>query len=416
MSRGASPKDWRGFPNRGFPTPRSPGWGGRMVRKPALIGAVALAFVALTPRVGLSAPRPIVEIQDDNFSPAATFTGPAQAVNPFGGTFRLWHLRSWVNKTNHSVEHQLYIQTTYLGHWRFWEQAADDHADLHPIVPISRNVNDCTGECDYDETIGVTLEDDFVRAHAQSGFQIKLTAHSGDTLLLTVTPEQIQPVLAAIDVYRAKQGFVAPLPPRFGVVAGPISPVMATMLGKPDLKCAVVAAVAPGSVAERAGVKLGDCITEFDGQTVHDPRDLVAASRDAPAGKPLTTSAIRSGSPITLSFQFEEAPATQSLAPSPYPLAHLTVGDLGVTATDLGGFNRRLYYGMKSGLQVIRVEPGSVAGKAGITSWDWILDIDGVPLATDEDLKTAMGRLSFGSTAKATIKRKGQTQAVTLEF
>jgi hypothetical protein len=62
--------------------------------------------------------------------------------------------------------------------------------------------------CRYDETVGVALDDAFVRGHA-SGFRIEMTARSGDDLTLDVGAAQIAPVLEAIDTYLERGGDTA---------------------------------------------------------------------------------------------------------------------------------------------------------------------------------------------------------------
>src|SRR5579859_7635524 len=168
----------------------------------ALAFAIGLLVGAAGPHSALAAPA--VAVQDDNFSPSATFVGPAQAINPLAGTYRQWRLRSWVNKSSHVVTHQLYVDTNYMWGRRSWDAATDDHAGEHRVVRIAFSAPGCRGRdktgCVFYETVGVELDDDFVRQHAD-GFQIRLTARSGDDLILTVTAAQIAPVLEAIDAY-----------------------------------------------------------------------------------------------------------------------------------------------------------------------------------------------------------------------
>jgi serine protease Do len=52
---------------------------------------------------------------------------------------------------------------------------------------------------------------------------------------------------------------------------------IAQALGRPNPKGALVASVEPGSPAEKAGIKLGDVITQVDNQAVEGPRDLLRA-------------------------------------------------------------------------------------------------------------------------------------------
>jgi hypothetical protein len=132
------------------------------------------------------------QLTDDKFSPLLSFVGLPASVNPFGGTFRLWQLRTWIDKQSHKVSHQLYVTTRYMGSWRFYEAAADDGANELPLVKIASDVEDCAGGCSLVETFGIDIPDATLRTKALTGFQIKVSAKSGDSLILDVTPAQIQ--------------------------------------------------------------------------------------------------------------------------------------------------------------------------------------------------------------------------------
>jgi membrane-associated protease RseP (regulator of RpoE activity) len=282
--------------------------------KALLIGL--LAFLSAG-GASIAAPAYPVQIKDDKFSAAATFIGPSKAVSPLLGTSRSWFVRSSLNKSDHTVAHQLYVETSYLGHWRFWETAADDHATSLPVEAIDRNVDDCSGICSYSETVAVELDDAFLRANATSGFEIKLSAKSGDDLVISVAPAQIEPVLAAIAAYSVASpvatatapGPAAPAAPSagkgaLGVAISDMPGALAAAIGRPDLKGAFIAVVAPGSVAERAGLKAGDCVTTYGGHPITGRFDLVAAVRATAPGSAVPVSVVRGKDAVALTLTF----------------------------------------------------------------------------------------------------------------
>ena len=71
-------------------------------------------------------------------------------------------------------------------------------------------------------------------------------------------------------------------------------------------QAAVVAAVAPGSPAERAGVRLGDAIVAAGGRRVHAPADLLAAVALAPVPSRLVLEIEREGALMALSLDIAE--------------------------------------------------------------------------------------------------------------
>jgi hypothetical protein len=61
-----------------------------------------------------------------------------------------------------------------------------------------------------------------------------------------------------------------------------LPPEMASAIHRPGLTGAWVLRVDPGSVAEKAGLKLGDIVTEYDGKPIHAAADLQAAVHPTP--------------------------------------------------------------------------------------------------------------------------------------
>ena len=61
-----------------------------------------------------------------------------------------------------------------------------------------------------------------------------------------------------------------------------LPPEMAAAIHRPGLTGAWVLRVDPGSVAEKAGLKLGDIVTEYDGKPIHVVADLQAAVHPTP--------------------------------------------------------------------------------------------------------------------------------------
>lgn len=276
------------------------------------------ALITMGAAAAVAGKSPVI-VKDDRFSSSVTFVGPSKMINPFGGTTRTWLLRSWVNKSDHTVTHQLYVDTSYFWHWRFWTVAADDHAQAHPVEKINSSVDDCSSSmCSYSETVAVDLDDAFIRANASTGFQIKLTAQSGDDLILTVTPGQIEPVLSAIDTYLTNLP-PAPPPPlpsdpgatgagptnvALGVTSEDLPPVLAKMIGRPAAHGALIAVVNAGSVAQRGGLPVGDIVTSYDARPITGWLELKKAVQDTKPGSAVTVGLIRGGKDTSVSLNF----------------------------------------------------------------------------------------------------------------
>ena len=214
-------------------------------------------------------------------------------------------MRSFVDKRSGEISHQLYIHVSYFGERRRYEVATDDHAMSLPFVRIDRQRGACHyGDCDYDEDFGFELSDKTLRERAGAGFQVKVVAHSGDSIILTIAPGQIVPQLAIVDAYRRAHSLMgarepAPMaafsgpgkePGRLGVDVALISSSFAPTLRLTPGTGLLVAAVAQGTPAEKAGIKPGDVILELDGKPTNTFQDLLGSLKAVPAG-----SAVRLG-------------------------------------------------------------------------------------------------------------------------
>ena len=73
---------------------------------------------------------------------------------------------------------------------------------------------------------------------------------------------------------------------------------------------AQVASVTAGSAADKAGVKVGDVVTQFAGMAITDPEQLTAAVREQPAGATVKVTVQRGGQSQELDVTLDAAPAS----------------------------------------------------------------------------------------------------------
>ncbi|SDC49905.1 PDZ domain-containing protein [Sphingomonas sp. YR710] len=218
-----------------------------------------------------------VRIEGDRFSPLVTFHGPEFGHDSFLGTNRTWHIRSWVDRRTTLAEHQLYVAIDYVDGARgYWRAANDDAQDMAVTrLVFDKGTRGCKGLCDYSEAIGIDLPEALLEAKATTGFQIKLYARSGDTLILDIPRDEIAAQLQAIADYRngptvIAPAIVSPVAPDFGIEFKTTKP----MWGLPG--GALVGWIKNGSVAARSGLHWADTIIEWDGHIVSSAADLQA--------------------------------------------------------------------------------------------------------------------------------------------
>src|SRR3954463_280712 len=82
---------------------------------------------------------------------------------------------------------------------------------------------------------------------------------------------------------------------QLGVTVQTVSPDLAESLGLKDTRGVIVSSVAPGSAAEKAGLKRGDVIVALNGQPVHDMNALQNRVADAGPGTAADLKVVRDG-------------------------------------------------------------------------------------------------------------------------
>ena len=170
-----------------------------------------------------------------------------------------------------------------------------------------------------------------------------------------------------------------------------------------------VTRIAPDSPAEKAGIKTGDVVTQYNGQRVEGMDQFSRMVRETPAGRDVKIGIVRNGAPQTVTARIVSRPVLSGqLIPAPVqnpfelrfpdmPQNHMTWRSsmLGIEAEALDG-QLAEFFGVKEGVLVRTVTSGSAADKAGIKAGDVIVRVDDVKVATPTDisnrLRTARGR------------------------
>ncbi len=253
----------------------------------------------------------IQSIEDDKFSSFITVNG--SSVDAKHKFFDLekenWSIRSVVNKKSGAVAHQLYVNFTYFGSWSWFDYASDEDAKELVVTRIASDVFTCEAGCMLRETVGIALDESVLRLKMQSGYEIKVSAKNGQSHIIKVTSEQIRAQLLALANFVAPAGvmtngdlakLVASIPPPpssskvvFGIKAFDLPPSAAVIMKHEGLKGALIIDVTKGSVAEKAGLILGDTVFEFDGKPVSGSTELQKFVGTIETGKKVSIKLLR---------------------------------------------------------------------------------------------------------------------------
>lgn len=163
-----------------------------------------------------------------------------------------------------------------------------------------------------------------------------------------------------------------------GVAIQNLTEELAKSFGYDSTDGVLVSDITPQGPADKAGLKQGDIITRFDGKTIKDTvqlRSLVAATQP---DRTVQVEVIRNGRKETIAVKIGELESKQVQKQSEQPETELGMRVETITpeiARQLGRADLR-------GVIVTSIDPLGAAAKAGIRTYDVVLDVQGRAVAS----------------------------------
>jgi serine protease Do len=175
---------------------------------------------------------------------------------------------------------------------------------------------------------------------------------------------------------------------------------------------ALVSEVAKNGPAERAGIKVGDLIVEYDGKEIKESSDLpILVARTAPQ-KQVRVKVLRDKKETfvtaTIGELKEEKEEPMASAPAKGNLG-LTVQQITPQLAESLGLKRAV------GVVITAVEPGSVADEAGLEQGDIILEINRVPIRNVSDYSKAVADIKKSQRVLFLVRREDSTMFLALK-
>jgi serine protease Do len=198
----------------------------------------------------------------------------------------------------------------------------------------------------------------------------------------------------------------------------------------------VVDEVRRDSPAEKAGIKAGDVIQEFDGERIRSARQFARVVQETAPDRPVPVVLTRNGQRTTVhaivaasgdfGFRLLEGPEILRIPEPPMPpMPPAMHGELPFDFETFLGRGRRLgitiedlnsqlgdYFGVKQGVLVKSVTEGSAAAKAGLKAGDVITGVNGAKVTDARDVTRAIDRLDAGGDFTLEIVRDRKTQTL----
>src|SRR6185369_2150525 len=197
-----------------------------------------------------------------------------------------------------------------------------------------------------------------------------------------------------------------------GVSIQPLTKELASSFKRGDTSGGLVSEVIQGSPADKAGVKSGDVIVEFNGKKVAKATDLPGLVADVPVGRDVPVVVMRDGVAQHLSAHI--AKLTDESQPKVAAESD-GKGKLGLSVQPVTPpVARELGLKVKEGVLVRDVVEGGRAAEAGIRAGDVIVEVDRRPVRTIEDFKARLEQQAKDAPVVMLVNRDGQTMYVAI--
>jgi Do/DeqQ family serine protease len=216
--------------------------------------------------------------------------------------------------------------------------------------------------------------------------------------------------MVRVVVASAKSGGTAVKRPWLGARLQAVTPEIAETIGLKAPAGALVASVAPGSPAARAGLKLSDLIVSIDGQHVEDPNAFDYRFATRPLGGTSEVEVQRNGRLMKLTVPLETAPDTgrdEIVITAQSPFQGAKVANISPALAD----ELHLESGAE-GVAVTALTEDGMAANVGFRKGDIILAVNNRKIAKTADLERAVGEAR--RLWRITLMRGGQQIQVML--
>jgi serine protease Do len=200
-----------------------------------------------------------------------------------------------------------------------------------------------------------------------------------------------------------------------GVSIQEVTSDLAEEFGVKDLKGALVSGVMKGSPAEKAGIKQGDVILQYNGKVVEDTGHLRNMVSQTPIGSKVNVKLLRQKKEVGVEVVIAELPKKLAEASSrnteesednqeeSSALSGLVVRELTPDLAARLGIDES-----ENGVVVVKVDPNSKLFEAGIRPGDIVLQINQKNIGTIEDYKKAASKIRSKDRVLLLIRRKGE--------
>lgn len=264
--------------------------------------------------------RDTATVKEDPLGAMATISTENGFVERKGLMGMVWndeYLKGVIDEKTDQKSFQVYSMITYRGNWRFYQSASYQTPAgprSVPLVQIGKESDNCAvGECIYTERIAFSIDEGLLRQLASDNapgkptlWRFKLIAKQGPEYVGGISSAEIAGFLARVDDYNHALPMVkasaagASLKLDLGVGGMPV----AATADYPNRAGILIIDVNRGSVAQKAGIIVGDIVTEVDGRPIKLLTDLQAAVSARTANSAAAIKLYRGTTEMTVTARF----------------------------------------------------------------------------------------------------------------
>lgn len=216
-----------------------------------------------------------------------------------------------------------------------------------------------------------------------------------------------------------------------GVAIQPVTEEIAAALGLGKDQGEIIASVAPGQPAAKAGVNPGDVVLKVDGESVTFERTLASMIASKVPGSQARLELLRDGRPLSLMVTTTTRPTEDAIAAAATTTATPPAGT-GASPTAPGSYSGKvdalgvtwvqltpaiassLGLGTAKGIVISQVDPASDIAQKGLQRGDLIVSINNVPVTTEADVNQAIAtaKNSGRGSVLLSVQRRGDRRYV----
>jgi serine protease Do len=170
-----------------------------------------------------------------------------------------------------------------------------------------------------------------------------------------------------------------------------VTPDIANAMNLPKPAGALVASVSKGGPADKAGIRPGDVITQFEGTAIDTARTLSRTVAQASPGQQVSLTLLRESRPVSITAKLEKLEPSQ-MAEAGNGEEGPDGGPLGMTVAPLTDAARQRFQ-IRDGVDgavVVAVSPRSEAAQRGIRPGDIISRVGATAVRSPQDLEAAL--------------------------